>query len=80
MCSRRKDDADMEKEKLLKICKITQRITLIIGILTLILPIVFWSQIPDVIPIHYGASGIVDNYSEKGSLILLFFATAMLNP
>ena len=68
----------MEKEKLLKICKITQRITLIIGILTLVLPIIFWSKIPDVIPIHYGASGIVDNYSEKGSLILLFFATAML--
>jgi len=68
----------MEKEKLLKICKITNRITLIIGLLTLILPIVFWNKIPNVIPIHYGASGIVDNYSEKGSLILLFFAVAML--
>lgn len=68
----------MEKEKLLRICKIIHRFTLIIGILTLVLPIVFWGKIPDVIPIHYGASGIVDNYSEKGSLILLFFAVAML--
>lgn len=78
MCSRRKEGADMEKEKLLKICKITQRITLIIGILTIILPLAFWSKIPDVIPIHYGASGIADNYAEKGSLILLFFAVVML--
>lgn len=78
MCSRRKEGADMEKEKLLKICKITQRITLIIGILTIILPLAFWSKIPDVIPIHYGVSGIVDNYAEKSSLILLFFAVVML--
>ena len=68
----------MEKEKLLKICKIIHRVTLIIGLLTLVLPIVFWSKIPDVIPIHYGVSGAADNYSEKSALILLFFATAML--
>lgn len=68
----------MGKEKLLKICKIAHRVTLIIGLLTLVLPIVFWSKIPDVIPIHYGPSGIVDNYSDKESLILLFFAIAML--
>ena len=67
----------MEKEKLLKICKIIHRVTLIIGILTLILPIVFWNKIPDVIPIHYGASGVADSYSEKSSLILLFFAVLM---
>lgn len=68
----------VEKEKLLKICKIVHRVTLLIGILTLVLPIVFWSKIPDTIPIHYGASGMADNYSDKSSLILLFFATAML--
>lgn len=68
----------MEKEKLLKICKIIHRVTLIIGLLTLVLPIVFWSKIPDVIPIHYGASGVADNYSEKSALILLFFAITML--
>lgn len=68
----------MEKEKLLKICKILHRVTLIIGLLTFVLPIVFWSKIPDEIPIHYGVSGAADNYSEKSALILLFFATAML--
>lgn len=68
----------MEKEKILKICKIVHRFTLLIGALTLILPLVFWSKIPDVIPIHYGVSGAADNYSEKSALILLFFATAML--
>ena len=68
----------MEKEKLLKICKIIHRVTLIIGLLTFVLPIAFWSKIPDVIPIHYGVSGTADDYSEKSALILLFFATAML--
>lgn len=68
----------MEKDNLLKICKIVHRVTLLIGILTLVLPLIFWSKIPEVIPIHYGASGMADGYSEKSALILLFFATAML--
>lgn len=68
----------MKKEKLLEICKYVHRVTLVIGLLTLILPLLFWSKIPDTIPIHYGASGVVDNYADKGSLILLFVAIVML--
>ena len=68
----------MKKEKLLEICKYVHRVTLVIGLLTLILPLLFWSKIPDTIPIHYGASGVADNYADKGSLILLFVAIVML--
>lgn len=63
---------------MLQICKMVQRITLIIGALTIVLPLVFWSKIPNVIPTHYGASGMSDAYSDKGTLILLFFVVAML--
>ena len=66
----------MEKEKLQKICKIVHRITLLIGLLTIVVPLAFWSKIPNEIPIHYGASGVVDNYADKSSLILLFFAVS----
>lgn len=68
----------MEKEKLQKICKIVHRITLLIGLLTIVVPLAFWSKIPNEIPIHYEAFGVVDNYADKSSLILLFFAVAML--
>lgn len=68
----------MKEEKLLKICKIVHRVTLLIGALTLVIPLVFWGEIPDTIPIHYGMSGAVDNYADKSSLVLLFFAVAML--
>lgn len=68
----------MRKENLLKICKIAHRTTLVIGLLTVMFPLLFWSKIPDTIPIHYGVSGVVDNYADKSSLILLFVAVAML--
>jgi len=68
----------MKKEKRLHIYKIIQRVTLLIGVLTLVLPIIFWGKIPDTIPMHYGASGVADSYSDKSSLVLLFFAVAML--
>lgn len=68
----------MKKEKLLHICKLVQRFTLLIGALTLILPMVFWGKIPDTIPMHYGASGAADSYSDKSSLVLLFFIVAIL--
>lgn len=54
------------------------RVSLLIGTLTILLPIVFWSKIPDQIPMHYNAAGVVDNWSDKTSLILLFFAIALL--
>ena len=54
------------------------RVSLFIGALTILLPIVFWSKIPDEIPMHYNAAGVVDNWSDKSSLILLFFVVLML--
>ena len=61
-----------------KVCKYLQRITLLIGILTITLPIVFWNKIPEVIPSHYNAAGIPDQYSDKGILIFILFMVALL--
>lgn len=68
----------MSKEKKILIYKRVHRFTILIGILTIVLPLAFWSKIPQVIPTHYGVSGMADNYSDKGVLILLFFVLAML--
>lgn len=69
---------DENKEKVQRLCKILQRFTLLLGIITIILPIVFWNRIPDVIPSHYNAAGIADQYSDKGILIFLLFMVAFL--
>ena len=68
----------MEKQDKLHVFKKLHRISLLIGVLTILLPIIFLSKIPDEIPIHYNAAGLVDNWSDKSSLILLFFAVLML--
>ena len=68
----------MYTEKMQKICKFLQKITFLIGIFTIILPIVFWNRIPDVIPSHYNAAGIPDQYSDKGILIFILFMVALL--
>ena len=69
---------DENKEKVQRLCKILQRFTLLLGIITIILPIVFWNRIPEVIPSHYNAAGIADQYSDKGILIFLLFMVALL--
>ena len=68
----------MEQKNNLQVYKQLHRISLLIGALTIILPIIFWNKIPDEIPLHYNAAGVVDNWSDKSSLILLFFAVLML--
>ena len=68
----------MEQKNNLQVYKQLHRISLLIGALTILLPIIFWSKIPDEIPMHYNAAGVVDNWSDKSSLILLFFAVLML--
>ncbi len=68
----------MEQEKMLKLCKIVHYLALLLGLLTIVLPIVFWGALPDTLPMHYNSVGKADNYSGKESLILLFFAVAML--
>lgn len=54
------------------------RLSLAIGGLTILLPLIFWKKIPDQIPMHYNAKGVVDNWADKSSLILLFFLILML--
>ena len=68
----------MEQKNNLQVYKQLHRISLQIGALTSIMPIIFCSKIPDEIPMHYNAAGVVDNWSDKSSLILLFFAVLML--
>lgn len=68
----------MKEEVNMQIFAKLHRISLIIGTLTILLPLIFWSKIPDTLPMHYNAAGEVDNWSEKGSLILLFFVIALL--
>lgn len=68
----------MKKEKLYLLCKVLQRITFGVGVLMIVLPILFWSKIPDEIPSHYNAAGMADQYSDKGVLALLLFVTAFL--
>lgn len=68
----------MENQNNVQRYKQLHRISLLIGGLTILLPIIFWSKIPDEIPMHYNAAGVVDNWSDKSSLIVLFFAILML--
>lgn len=68
----------MKDEKVLKMCKIVCKITLSIGLAVTVLPILFWSHIPDKIPTHYGATGKVDRIGNKEELILLFFVLWLL--
>lgn len=68
----------MKKQDKLHVFKKLHRISILIGALTILLPIIFWSKIPNEIPMHYNAAGVVDNWSDKSSLILLFFAVLML--
>lgn len=69
---------EMEENKQLKVFQNLHWLSLIIGGLSIILPLVFWSRIPEEIPMHYNAAGEVDNWENKTSLILLFFVIAML--
>ena len=68
----------MERQTNIQVYKKLHRISLLIGTLTIVLPVIFWSKIPEDIPMHYNAAGVVDNWSNKSSLILLFFAILML--
>ena len=68
----------MLEEQNMHMFKNLHRASLIIGALTILLPIIFWNKIPDELPMHYNTAGEVDNWSDKGSLILLFFVIALL--
>ncbi len=68
----------MMSEKMKKVCRVFQRITVLIGVLTIVLPVLFWSRIPEEIPSHYNAFGEADQYSGKGILIFILFVVAIL--
>lgn len=53
-------------------------LSLIIGALSILLPLIFWSKIPEQIPMHYNGLGAIDRWEDKTSLILLFFIIAIL--
>lgn len=50
----------------------------LVGVLTVALPILFWNKIPEQIPSHFNGAGVADNWSDKSSIVLLFFAVFML--
>lgn len=62
----------MKKWKILQACSI------LVGFLTILLPVLFWKQIPDQVPMHYNAAGVADAWSDKSTLFLLFFVVAFL--
>ena len=62
----------------MQIFKRLHRLSLLIGALSILLPLIFWSKIPDELPMHYNVAGEVDNWSDKSSLILLFFVIALV--
>ena len=66
------------EEQNIHMFKNLHRVSLTIGTLAILLPVVFWNKIPDTLPMHYNAAGEVDNWSDKSTLILLFFVIALL--
>lgn len=68
----------MNNDVIERICKIIQKLTIIIGIVSIALPILFWGSIPDTIPSHYNIYGEADRFSGKESIIFLLIVTALL--
>lgn len=67
-----------KEERILRLGKILTRITIGIGLLSIVLPILFWKQIPNKISMHFGADGVMDRMGDKSELILLFFVILFL--
>jgi uncharacterized membrane protein len=63
-----------------KLLEIIAGICLILGVLIIVL---YWSEIPEQIPSHFGADGIPDRWSGKSTIIFLpivsFFLYALLS-
>lgn len=64
--------------KEIKIYRILNYLTLLILFLSIILPILFWKQIPDQIPSHYNSDGVADAWSGKETLFFIFFVELLL--
>lgn len=48
-------------------------LSVIICVASVILPMIFWKQIPEIIPTHFNAFGEPDAHGNKSILILIFF-------
>lgn len=66
------------EEKALRLGKNVNRLALLVGGLTVALPLVFWNRIPEKLPMHYGSDGMPDRIGEKSELVLLFFSILFL--
>lgn len=62
----------------MKIFQKIQHVTVGIAFTSVLLPLIFWKKIPKKIPQHYNGAGEVDIWSDKTSLILLFFVILFL--
>lgn len=60
-------------KRVLRLYRILSVITLMILILSILVPCMLWKQIPEQIPIHYNSVGEADGWGGKGSLILIVF-------
>lgn len=67
-----------KEEKILRWGKFLNRITVLIGVMSILLPVLVWKKIPDRIPMHSGADGVTDRMGDKIELILLFFVILFL--
>lgn len=66
------------EKKILRTGKIVHRLTMLLGLLSIVLPLVFWKYIPDHVPLHFGADGRADRTGSKNEMVLLFFLIAFL--
>jgi uncharacterized membrane protein len=61
-----------------KLQKLLEALTLVILLGSIIYLITSWSSIPDTLPSHYNANGVVDDWSGKGSLITMPIISVIL--
>lgn len=60
-----------EKVTFTKFQKFLEALVLLILLGSIIYIIISWSTIPDTLPSHYNAKGIANNWSGKGSLLIV---------
>ena len=68
----------MNSEKVMRICKVINYITILLTIISVVLPVVMWKHIPNIIPTHFGPSGRADAWGEKSSLVLVMILMLVL--
>lgn len=59
----------MENEKTSKISKKTFLVTCIVALLPMVVGLLLWNQLPEEIATHFGADGVADGWSSKGTAV-----------